>query len=316
MTNTPGPRQPGSRYPTKAEVAAALPDYEIGEELGRGGFAVVFAAAHRRLKRDAAVKAAYLADSQTGNDLEAEAAVVANFDHPHIVRVYDCREQAGLTMIIMERLSSGILTNPARPLSQEESAAIGLSIAGALSHAHTLHVLHRDIKPDNILFDRVGQPKLTDFGIFKIVAGVETQASRVIGTPHYMAPEQFAKGPLQPATDIYALSTVLYEMLGGRPPHNRLLRTPPDLPAGVPQALNEVILRALRPEAAERQQTAHEFALELARAAFDSYGPGWISRSGMILRLDDDVREAASQEPAQSRAVDRHTTELNVPPQQ
>src|SRR5262249_32833855 len=159
----------------------------------------------------------------------AEARVLAELDHPHIVRVYDYVEHAGLCLLVMEQLTGGTLrarmAPTTRPRGQTEprptgggldppaACAIGLTAATALAAAHRIGVLHRDVKPDNLLFGADGMPRVTDFGIAKIVESTAVTTTGLIGTPKYMAPEQIEGSRLGPGTDLYALGIVLYELL-------------------------------------------------------------------------------------------------------
>ncbi|EIV91745.1 WD40 repeat domain-containing serine/threonine protein kinase [Frankia sp. QA3] len=298
----------------RKRVGTALPGYELGDQLGAGGFGIVLAGWHRRLQRDVAIKVLTAGGyDRAAADFAAEARILARLDHAHIVRVYDYVETGDLRLIVMEMLGGGTLTSRRPGLSQPGACAVGLAVAGALSCAHAEGVLHRDIKPDNVLFDLAGMPKVADFGIAKLVRGGAGNASAVIGTPLFMAPEQRAGGRLGAATDLYALGMVLYLLLGGVTPGDpnqsvggargkrgaRDLRTPVRVPASVA----EVVTQALAENPADRPQSARVFALELARAAVSAYGPGWIARSGVPLRLDDDVRVAAERPPAAVHAA-------------
>ncbi|WP_322768687.1 WD40 repeat domain-containing serine/threonine protein kinase, partial [Frankia sp. Cr1] len=248
-------------------------------------------------------------------------------DHPHIVRVYDAVAADDLHLIVMELLGGGTLTRRRAGMSAEAACAVGLAVAAALSCAHGRGVLHRDIKPDNILFDTAGLLKVTDFGIAKIVEGSATTASAVIGTPRYMAPEQILGGRLSPATDLYALGVLLYELLSGVPPFDPALPAPalvhhhlnvlPSPPVGVPAPVADLVMRTLAKDPAARPQSAHAFALDLARAAAVVYGPGWTVRAGIGLRLDDDIRTAAETlstptQPAPTQAA--HAPSIPTPP--
>ncbi len=289
----------------QARVAAALPGYDLGTELGNGAQGLVLAGRHRRLNRDVAVKVLDVGhDDGAVARFAAEAQVLATMDHPHIVRVYDYVEDDDLCLIVMEMLPGGTLTRRRARLRPEGPCAVGLAIAAALSYAHTRRVLHRDIKSGNVLFDAAGLLKVTDFGIAKVIEGAAATASAVVGTPGHMAPEQILGGRLGPTTDLYALGVVLYHLLSGAPPFDpklpqptllqRHLDTTPAPPAGVPAPVADVVMRSLAKDPAERQPSAHAFALDLARAARDTYGPQWAARSGVVLRLDDDIREAAT----------------------
>ncbi|WP_250291812.1 serine/threonine-protein kinase, partial [Frankia sp. CiP1_Cm_nod1] len=288
-----------------SRVAAALPAYTLGAELGSGGHGLVLAGHHQGLGRDVAIKVLpATADPGLPTTFATEARLLAGLDHPHIVRIYDYVERDGLCLIIMELLAGGTLTRRRRALSAEDACAAGLAIAEALECAHTRSVLHRDIKPDNVLFSGNGLLKVTDFSIAKIFNATTVATNTIIGTPRYMAPEQLGGDRLSPATDLYALGIVLYEMLADAPPFGpdlslmALIRqktadrpTPP--PAGVPEPVAETLMRALQREPALRHPSARAFALDLARAAALAYGPRWTSRCEIGLHVADDVREAA-----------------------
>ncbi|WP_232793936.1 serine/threonine-protein kinase [Pseudofrankia saprophytica] len=317
-------------------IATALPGYEIGAELGRGGFGAVLAARHRLMGRAVAIKVlldpeAAGAGSGSGggpaggpsgpgggvfgsggdesSDLRtrflSEARVLAGLDHTHIVRVYDYVEHSGLCLLVMEQLTGGSLRQrmAAGGLDPRAGCAVGLAAATALAAAHQIGVLHRDIKPDNLLFDASGVPKVTDFGIAKIVETTAVTTTGLVGTPRYMAPEQIEGSRLGPGTDIYALGIVLYELLAGRPIfprgltvpallHHHLSVPPQPLPE-VPAPLAAVVLAALAKHPAERPASAHELALHLAAAATAVFGPGWLTTTGVPVRLPDDVLTAA-----------------------
>ncbi|MEX5712120.1 serine/threonine-protein kinase [Parafrankia sp. FMc6] len=273
----------------RARIAHALPRYTLGDQLGSGSFGLVIAGHHQDLDRPVAIKilVAALAD-----DFRAEARMLSRLDHPHIVRIYDYVAQDDLCLLIMEKLGGGSLAQ--HRLRAEAALAVGVAVADALAHAHAHGVLHRDIKPDNILFTDAGQPKLTDFGIGKIVEGGAGTVSRAVGTPKYMAPEQITGAPVGPPADLYALGAVLYELAAGRPMFDprlgvaQLLRhqceVDPPAPPGVPPVVSDIILRALAKDPAARQPGAHELARALAEAALGLFGPDWLARSGLIVR--------------------------------
>lgn len=285
-------------------IETALAQYEIGAELGRGGFGLVLAGRHRRLGRPVAIKV--LVADVSGGDLDrfaAEARILASLDHPHVVRLHEYVEAAGLCLLVMEQLAGGTLVGwRGAGRSPEASCAIALAVAEALGCAHTAGVLHRDVKPGNVLLTPDGLPKLTDFGIAKLVDGSGGAASNVIGTWAYMAPEQWRAGRLVPATDLYALGGMLYELLTGRPPfpprmspqallrHHLTVVPPP--PPGVPEPVAAVVLRALAKNVTDRPPTARAFAVELGRAAAAAFGSDWLVRADVPLLLSDDVLDA------------------------
>ncbi|WP_462185817.1 MULTISPECIES: serine/threonine-protein kinase [unclassified Frankia] len=245
----------------------------------------------------------------------AEARILASLDHPHVVRVYDYVKTGDLHLLVMEMLGGGTLTRRRADMDPQTACAVGLAVASALACTHGKGVLHRDIKPDNILFDTTDLLKVVDFGVAKFVGESGAIASAVIGTPPYMAPEQIMGGRLEPATDLYALGMVLYQLLAGVAPFDpdlpahvlrqHHLERVPLLPAGVPAPLGAVVLWTLAKNPADRPPSAHVFACQLAEAAAGVYGPGWIARSGIPLRLDDDIRTAIGQPPASVQPAPR-----------
>jgi len=207
-------------------VIDALPAYEIGGELGRGGWGVVLAGRHRQLGRDVAIKQlprAFAVDETIRSRFTVEARLLASLDHPHIVPVYDFVEQDGLCLLVMELLPGGTVWSrfTSDGFTASGACAVVLACLSGLQAAHGRRVLHRDIKPENLMFSGTGALKVTDFGIAKVVGGEETMATRageVVGTPAYIAPEQARGGDLSPATDVYAVATMLYELLSGQLP--------------------------------------------------------------------------------------------------
>jgi hypothetical protein len=284
-------------------VVEALSSYEIGAEIGRGGWGIVLAGQHRHLGRDVAIKQlprAFAADPEVRARFLAEARLLAALDHPHVVPVYDFVERDGLCLLVMERLSGGTVWSRFvdQGVSAETACAIGMATSVALHHAHEHGVLHRDIKPENLLFAKSGVIKVTDFGIAKVLGGSDTVATRagdVLGTPEYMAPEQAVGGELSPATDIYALAVMLFELLSGRLPFDHpgdspltllymhVHEPPPDLASVAPARVGpvaKVVMRALAKDPADRYPDGLAFARAIAEAATEAFGPGWLRRCG------------------------------------
>ncbi|MCK9929380.1 protein kinase [Frankia sp. Mgl5] len=282
----------------RGRVAAALPGYTIGSELGAGAFGLVLAAHHQELDRRVAVKVLANAEPRAAVDFRTEARVLSRLDHPHIVRTYDYVARGDVCLLVMELLGGGSLAD--RRLRPETSCAVVLALADALAAAHGQGALHRDIKPANVLFTENGQPKLADFGISKVIEGSASTASRVVGTPRYMAPEQITGGRLSPATDLYALAAVLYELLSGSPVvpgqvslpvllrHHLEVVPPP--PPGVPGPLADMVMRSLAKRPEDRHPDARAFAVDLARAATRVFGRGWVEACGAPIRIADDLR--------------------------
>jgi serine/threonine-protein kinase len=279
----------------RATVERLLPAYEIGAEIGHGGFGVVFAARHRGTGADVAVKIFRSAGGIDGKqDPADEVKLLSGLVHPHIVKLCEPEPVAGygLTALVMERLAGGSLADRLTAgFGLKQSFATGIAIALALDYAHERGVLHRDVKPGNVLFAADGTPKLTDFGLAKLFSYPAAAASRVVGSAPYMAPEQFDSGPLGPAADIYSLGVVLYEMAGGHPPFGRdepaeafavLHRAaiPPPLP-GIPDELRHVITVALDKRPGHRHVTGRDLAMRIAEAGTAAFGPLWLAESGV-----------------------------------
>jgi non-specific serine/threonine protein kinase len=323
--------------PDQEAVAAALPLYEVEGELGHGAWGVVLAGRHRQLHRDVAIKQLprdFGADPAVRSRFIAEARLLASLEHPHVVPLYDFVEHDGLCLLVMERLTGGTLWSRARAgnLTPQSSCALVLATLSALHYAHQRGVLHRDVKPENLMFSAKGDLKVTDFGIAKVVGGAATVATRagdVLGTPAYMAPEQAMGEELSPATDIYAVGTVLYELLSGTLPFPedsnpvvmlyRHVHDEPkpllDIAPHVPFKLAEVTQRALARDPADRYHDAEVFAVALAEAAVQTWGPGWLPASGMTLSTSGPVLSAATGQggpPAETMAP-RHDTPRETP---
>jgi len=282
-------------------LSGALPAYDIGEELGQGGMGVVVSGQHRQLGRRVAIKQlpeAFAADPAVRRRFTAEAQVLASLDHPHVVPVYDFVESEGICLLVMELLPGGTLRNrvAAGGCSAPYAVAVSLACLSGLSAAHRRGILHRDVKPENMLFAASGVLKVTDFGIAKVIGGpgtVLTRVGDVVGTPAYIAPEQVRGGKLSPATDVYALATMLYELLAGVFPFSTetegeelaLLfkhayeKPVPlrDVAPGIPDPVAAVVMRGLATEPADRFETAEAFGVALAEAATQAWGPGWLA---------------------------------------
>jgi serine/threonine protein kinase/Tfp pilus assembly protein PilF len=260
--------------------------YEIEGELGRGGMGVVFRAWQRKLNRLVALKmlTGYYGPPELKRFF-AEAETAAALHHANIVHIYDVGEHEGAPFFAMEHVEGGSLADRLRAgtLTARETAQLLIPVARALDFAHKNNVVHRDMKPANILLDPQGVPKVTDFGIAKRLTAESalTLSGAVIGTPVYMAPEQ-ARGTSRDvgaAADIYSLGAILYEMLAGRPPFLpeesdtsimvRVATENPVSPAwhrpGVPRDLETICLKCLAKEPGERYASAAAVADDLQR---------------------------------------------------
>jgi len=279
------------------QIGAKVGLYEIVEQLGRGGMATVFKARHTVLERDAALKfldLAFLEDPEFVKRFRHEARVIAGLDHPNIVPVFDFSEHQGLPYLVMKfvegetlkaRLGRGRLT-------VTESAVMIHSIGGGLSYAHAQGVLHRDVKPSNVLLGRDGSIYLADFGLARIAASAQSTLSRefMIGTPQYISPEQARSEPnLDARTDIYSLGILIYELLVGQVPfdadtpisiiHDHL-QTPPPRPSakapGISEDLDRAILRALAKDKKDRFASVDE----MVNAVRQAMGAAWTALAG------------------------------------
>jgi len=252
------------------EVATLFPQLEILECLGRGGMGTVYKARQPKLNRLVALKVLAKekgADPRFAERFLREAQALARLDHPNIVKVHEFGEVDGLYFLILEYVDGLTLRQFLREgrLPPEEAIAIVPRICEALQYAHGKGVVHRDIKPENVLIDREGHVKIADFGIAKLVgadapAAHLTAERQVIGTPHYMAPEQVeAPQRVDHRADIYSLGVVFYELLTGELPLGRF--APPsskihDLHLDV--RLDEVVLKTLEKEPERRFQHARD----------------------------------------------------------
>ncbi len=272
-----------------------LGQYELREVLGRGGMGAVYRAHQRALKRDVAIKVlpgVLAAETDYVERFTREAEMAASLEHPHIIPVYDYGVEAGTSYIVMRMLTGGTLGDrmahreaEGRPLpSLGEISQLLNQIAGAFDYAHTQNVIHRDVKPSNIMFDNQGNAFLVDFGIAKLLANTSglTATGAVLGTPLYMAPEQWRSEQPSASTDQYALGVTIYQLITGRVPfdaptpfglmHKHLNEQPtalnvmrPDLP----EDLNLTLARAMAKNPADRFPTVTAFA-----HAFDSATTG------------------------------------------
>lgn len=292
--------------------------YLLGEQLGRGGMAEVYAATDERLGRPVAVKL-MLPQLAHRDDIrlrfEAEARAAARLSHPNVVGVYDTGEDGGIPYIVMERLPGETLADRLRtgaPLDQAWVARVAGDVLGALDAAHGAGIIHRDIKPGNILIGENGCAKVADFGIAKSaeVDGSHidlTTTNLLIGTPAYLAPERISGEPATARTDLYALGVVLYEALGGKKPFSG--PTPMSVALAIqhddPPPLDEVrpdvdphlaavVRRAMARNAGERFASAADMLDALEGEAHDIVaGGGSIAAGGVAAFAGPDDPTAA-----------------------
>src|SRR5204863_2555996 len=260
--------------------------YEIVEHIARGGMAEVFRARDLLLDRPVALKVLFpefATDRSFVERFRREARSAANLNHPNIVSIYDWGQEDGTYFIVMEYVEGRSLRQMIRedgPLPAKQAAQIGADIAAALAFAHKNGVIHRDVKPGNVLIDPTGQVKVTDFGIARGGDAQEalTQTGAVMGTATYFSPEQAQGRPIDPRSDVYALAVVLYEMVVGRPPfsnenpvavayqHVRERPIPPrQRNPKVPAPYEAIVLKGLAKNPVNRYASAEELRADLRR---------------------------------------------------
>ena len=259
----------GGAAALSAPVAgSSFGDYELLSEISRGGMGVVFQARQRSLNRIVALKMVLAVGTSTTDSERflVEARAVARLSHPHIVPIYEVGEHGGRPFFTMEFISGGSLRERTDEFRGDQRAIAQLlsTVAHAVEHAHRRGILHRDLKPGNILLDERREPHVTDFGLAKRLdeASGLTQAGAIVGTPSYMAPEQAqAVTDLSTAVDVYGLGAVLYELLTGRPPfkgetaletmmkaRSQAPPAPRKMAAGVEPDLETICLKCLEKE--------------------------------------------------------------------
>jgi serine/threonine protein kinase len=299
---------PGDREPKRLPVVAG---YELERELGSGGMGVVYKARHARLKRDVAIKMIRTGLHAGPGELarfRTEAEAAARLQHPHIVQIHEIAEHAGLPCLVLEFVDGPSLAECLKdgPLPPRRAAEVAEVLARAVHYAHQRGIVHRDLKPGNVLLgvaspgpaaERIRSdaspaphrtapatwfPKIADFGLAKLVDAEisQTLTGAIMGSPGYMAPEQ-ADGRIKdigPATDVYALGVILYEMLTGQPPFaattpfevlEQIRAQEPVAPTrlikGLPRDLETICLKCLEKTTSRRYHTADSMADDLAR---------------------------------------------------
>lgn len=277
--------------------------YEVLKRVGSGGMADVYMAKDHKLNRNVAVKvlkSEYVEDEKFLKKFETEAQAVARLSHPNIVNIYDVGIEDGINYIVMELAEGITLKEYIRKkgyLSPKETVEISTQIASAISHAHKNHIIHRDIKPQNILVSDTGIIKVTDFGIAKATSSnTVTSTATAMGSVHYISPEQ-AKGRFcDEKSDIYSLGITMYEMVTGHVPfdhengvtialmHLQNEITPPSqIRDGIPDSLEKIILKCTMKKPEERYQTADDLIADL-RLVFEDTSGGYV---GVVPAIDD-----------------------------
>lgn len=284
-------------------IGRVIDQYRLEAMLGDGGMGTVYRAYDLNLERPVALKIMhphYARRPEFRARLRQEAKTLASLDHPSIVRVLDYGEEADLAYVAMEYISGGNLRAHLRRLQKrqqylplEQALQIGSQIASALSYAHERGLIHRDVKPGNIILKRLNEPDepdeqpfraiLTDFGLVKLLQGDSlTQSGTTLGTPAYMAPEQCEGADLDGRSDLYSLGIVLYELIANRLPfqfnslaeaiaaHMRGEMPPPpsEIRPGIPGIVDTIIMRALAKDPVDRYVGAEAMATDLRSAMY------------------------------------------------
>ncbi|HET6887404.1 MAG TPA: protein kinase [Candidatus Udaeobacter sp.] len=312
----PMPRRKHGTPPV--EMLADFGDYELLEEIGRGGQGVVYRAHQKSLNRTVALKVIGLGPWATEAHLKRfrrEAEAAATLDHPFIVPIHEIGERDGCCYFSMNFVEGGQLDETVRrvPMSIRQAAELIAKVARTVHYAHEHGILHRDIKPGNILLDAKGEPHLTDFGLARLVdaESTVTRTLEVMGTPSYMAPEQAAgnNAAVGKATDVYGLGAVFYELLTGHPPFaggttyqtmRLLLDTEPRQPRlwnrNIARDLSTICLKCLEKDPERRYFSALALAEDLEhwlkhepiqakRSGFFTHTRKWVRRKPDIAAL-------------------------------
>src|SRR5438874_10058046 len=301
---TVAPKQQRTTSERAAEMLGELGDYELVEEVGSGGQGVVFRARQKSLNRTVALKVISLGQWASKAHLKRfrqEAEAAASLDHPNIVPIYEVGEREGACYFSMKFVEGGQLDEVVKraPMSIRQAAELIAKVARTVHYAHEHGILHRDIKPGNILLDAKGEPLLTDFGLARLVEAESTitRTREALGTPSYMAPEQAAgeQRKLSNATDVYGLGAVLYQLLTDHPPFaggttyetiKLLLDTEPRQPCllnpKIDRDLSTICLKCLEKDPQRRYSSALALAEDLER--WLKHEPIRARRTGLFTR--------------------------------
>src|SRR6266446_4909106 len=286
---TTPPQVPGERYIGK---------YRVKSELGRGGMGAVYLAEQPGLGREVAIKELLqAADPDAMRRFLQEAQVMARTSHPNLVQVHDMELMGNVNYLVMEFVRGRSLREwmNQTPLPPPRVFAVMHGVLQALDYAHRHAIVHRDMKPENVLISDEGMVKVADFGIARLlddtgVGGTATKTGTTVGTPQYMSPEQVASSKVDGRSDLYSAGIMFYELVTGRPPFTaseadgpftlmaKHVQAPPKPPSvfqpGLNPELEQIILKSLAKRPEDRFQTGHDFDAAMTRVA-DLMCPGW-----------------------------------------
>ena len=294
--------------------------YELIEKIGEGGMAVVYKARCRLLNRYVAIKILrpeFTKDIQFVESFKRESQAAAGLQHPNIVSVYDVGKEGDINFIVMELIDGRPLSDIIKeeaPMNYKRAIEITRQVASALGLAHRNNIIHRDVKPHNIMITRDGTAKLADFGIAKAVSNstiMANETNRVIGSVHYFSPEQARGAYVDERSDIYSLGIVLYEMLTGQVPFdgenpvqvalmhiNDEITPPSHLVSGIPPALEKLVMKATDKFQSNRYKSTEEMIEELGNIDF------------VTKMVGDSVFVASDVEDFQEKNRQKHNQEL------
>lgn len=304
--------------------------YELIEKIGGGGMAVVYKAKCKLLNRYVAVKILkpeFINDQELVHRFQIEAQSAASLSHPNIVSIYDVGCEGDIHYIVMEYVDGQTLKDKIdreRVLNWRDALKIAKEICSAIEHAHKNKIIHRDIKPHNILLTKNGVAKVTDFGIARATSsGTMTMAGKTIGSVHYFSPEQARGGFVDEKSDLYSLGIVVYEMILGKVPFDaqspvavalKHIQEMPDEPsivdASLPTGVNSLVMKAISKQQNCRYQSATEFLADIDKVLGDpdiniKYEKNVMENTISMNSIDDDVKKLEEEERKSKRKKDK-----------
>ena len=310
--------------------------YEILELIGTGGMAVVYKARCHRLNRLVAVKILkddYSREEEFRRRFHAEGEAVASLSHPNIVQVYDVSSSDNANFIVMELIDGITLKQYMEKkgtLNWKETLHFAMQIAKALEHAHGRSIVHRDIKPHNVMVLKNGSVKVTDFGIARVMSKSNTLTKEALGSVHYISPEQAKGGWLDNRSDLYSLSVVMYEMMTGRPPYdgespvavaikhiNGGAPAPSTLNPNIPEGLEQIIMKGMALDVKDRYLSATEMLQDMDQFRMNPSirfaAPQPVSADATIVLKTDQVTEAVRQSRAAAEQTETQAESAGKP---